>query len=86
MNTIVLKQLGHLSFNGLTPAQQTALKANTERLASQNNYAFSLGTTSGSGHSTQSKRSFSDWANPAHFNEVKKVLNLPEKAESIKIT
>jgi len=71
-------------FNGLTPAQQTALKANTERIASQNNYAFSLGTTSGSGHSTQSKRSFSDWTNPAHFNEVKKVLNLPEKAESIK--
>lgn len=71
-------------FIGLTPAQQTALKANTERLASQNNYAFSLGTTSGSGHSTQSKRSFSDWANPAYFNEVKKILNLPENADSIK--
>jgi len=71
-------------FNGLTTAQQTALKANTERLASQNNYAFSLGTTSGSGHSTQSKRSFSDWANPAYFNEVKKVLNLPENADEIK--
>ena len=71
-------------FNGLTPAQQTALKANTERLAGQSNYAFSLGTTSGSGHSTQSKRSFSDWANPAHFNEAKKVLNLPEDAAKIK--
>lgn len=71
-------------FEGLSPAQQTALKASTERVANQNNYAFSLGTTSGSGHSTQSKRSFSDWTNPAHFDEAKKVLNLREEAVSIK--
>lgn len=70
--------------NGLSTTQQATLKASTERVADQNNYAFSLGTTSGSGHSTQSKRSFSDWTNPANFDEAKKVLNLPEGATSIK--